>query len=170
VRGLDSLRAACALAGPGRPFADRKPNRRTLMTIETTTEVPVTAKIVKGYRRMEMLPRYFEQLDLYVERGMFDRMRWLSDDYNGGYWEYYELSNGGFFMAPTRPEKLKILVVTNYYEGTVSAEAAGIIACLFAYSEMSHVHRSDNLAGHYHLLREYAFEHPEAEEIFAAIN
>ena len=26
---------------------------------------------------------------------------------NGGYWEYYELSNGGFFMAPTRPEKLK---------------------------------------------------------------
>lgn len=140
------------------------------MTIETTTEVPVTATLVKGYRRMEMLPKYFERLDLHVERGIFDLMRWLSDDYNGGFWDYYELSNGGFFMAPTRPEKMKVLVVTNYYQGTVSSQAAGIIACLFAYREMSHTHRNDNLAGHYHLLREYAFEHPESEEIFAAID
>lgn len=140
------------------------------MTIETTTDVPVTAQIVKGYRRIEMLPKYFERLDLYVERGIFGLMRWLSDDYTGGYWEYHELSNGGFFMAPVRPERYRIMVTSNGYEGSVSAEAAGIIACLFAYSELSQLHRDDNLAGHYHLLRDFAGDHPEAREIFAAID
>lgn len=140
------------------------------MTIETTTDVPVTAQIVKDYRRIEMLPRYFERLDLYVERGIFGLMRWLSDDYHGGYWEYHELSNGGFFMSPVRPERFRVVVTSNGYEGTVSSEAAGIIACLFAYSELSQLHRDDNLAGHYNLLRDFAGDHPEAGEMFAAID
>jgi hypothetical protein len=24
----------------------------------------------------------------------------IADDYDGGYWEFYELSNGGFYMPP----------------------------------------------------------------------
>jgi hypothetical protein len=30
---------------------------------------------------------------------VFDTASQLSPDYNGGYWEFYNLSNGGFYIA-----------------------------------------------------------------------
>ena len=45
-----------------------------------------------------------------------------SADYNGGQWDFFELSNGGFYMAPVMPGPLRIEVHGNYYSGTVSAD------------------------------------------------
>ena len=58
----------------------------------------------------------------------------------------------------------------NMFEGDLSADALGITACLYAYSHLSF---SDGrfarvCACHYHRLREYMFEHPEARGVIAA--
>jgi hypothetical protein len=50
----------------------------------------------------------------------------------------------------------------------MSADAAGITACLFALSHLSFRIRSDSLARHYYELRDFALEHAEASAIIAA--
>jgi hypothetical protein len=37
--------------------------------------------------------------------GWLDR---LCIDYSGGLWDFYSLSNGGFYMAPTNEKQFKI--------------------------------------------------------------
>jgi Antirestriction protein len=96
-------------------------------------------------------------------------MRQLAKDYSGGYWHFYELSNGGFYMAP-ECEPLILLVAGNGYAGRMSAEAAGITACLFAFSHLSFRIPDEVIGCHYHQLRDFALEHPEASAILAAID
>ncbi len=49
----------------------------------------------------------------------------LSPDYHGGYWHFWRLSNGGFYMAPSSPATFEVLA-ENGYQGTLSADAFGI--------------------------------------------
>ena len=97
----------------------------------------------------------------------------VCDQYRGGLWEFYTLSNGGFFMAPDMsPDSGKYTVSSqNGFEGKISAMALGVISCMFAFSHLSF---SDNeglsevATKYFHLLRSYALDHPEAASIFQA--
>lgn len=93
----------------------------------------------------------------------------LSSQYNGGYWEFYTLSNGGFYMAP-RENTIFRVSSTNGFKGRLSADALGVTACLYAYSHLSF--GGDRLAEvcatQYHMLRAFAFERAEAKAILAA--
>ena len=60
----------------------------------------------------------------------------LSEDYGGGYWLFYTLDNGGFYMAPDSDGKFQV-ISPNGWEGFMSADAFGITVCLFAYSNLS---------------------------------
>ena len=95
----------------------------------------------------------------------------LSADYDGGLWELYALSNGGFYMA-SRSCGAFAARAENGFEGELSACALGITACLYAYSHLSF--GGDRLAAicaaQYHLLREHALDHREASAILAAID
>jgi len=95
----------------------------------------------------------------------------LSDDYNGGYWEFYSLSNGGFYMAPTS-DKLFSVCCDNGYEGTLSGDALGIAVCLYAYSHLSFADGefAENCAEHFHWLREFMLDHAESGAILGAID
>ncbi len=55
------------------------------------------------------------------------KMKGLCREYRGAYWLMWELSNGGFYMAPARDEMLNIEAM-NYFSGQMSADAAGITA------------------------------------------
>ena len=94
----------------------------------------------------------------------------LSPDYHGGYWEFYELGNRGFYMAPDLDAPL-VVRCENGYEGRLSPDALGITACLYAYSRLSFT-SSDAIARiyakQYHLLREYMMDHAEAGAILGA--
>lgn len=92
----------------------------------------------------------------------------LSSDYHGGYWHFYELSNGGFYMAPSDPVSFRVSA-ENGYEGRLSADAFGITCCLYTYSALS-FQAVPEVAEHYHLLRDHARQHQEVAEIFAAID
>lgn len=119
---------------------------------------------------MQMLPKHFGRDMLTVEYAIFAFMRKLSQRYTGGYWTYFELSNGGFYIAPQSDNRFPVNVDGNGFEGEMSADAAGITACLFALSHLSFQTNNEKIAEHYHLLREFALDHAEASAILAAID
>ena len=49
---------------------------------------------------------------LTVEYAVYAFMRKLSNQYTGGYWSYLELSNGGFYMAPSHEAPFNVSVDT----------------------------------------------------------
>lgn len=138
-----------------------------------TSNVPslVTAALVPEANRLNFLPRHFGRLMMVVEREVFTQMRDLCESYSGGFFDFYDLSNGGCFMALSQSEPLKIEVLGNGYAGTLSAEAAGIVVTLFALNRLSfRFPHLECLAERFYQLREFASDHPEAGEIFAAID
>ena len=107
-----------------------------------------------------------------IEPFIFDMASRLSADYTGGYWHFYELTNGGFYMAPDKDSLFQVSCM-NGFEGSLSADAFGIAVCLYAYSNLSFTDNeelADTCTEQYHLLREYMFEHSEIREILAAID
>jgi Antirestriction protein len=130
----------------------------------------VTARLVDDARRLGTLPRYFEDRMMRFEGAVFDWMHRIAPDYRGGFWQFYDLSNGGFYMAPDRGS-YRLRIDTNGFDGTMSADAAGITTCLFACSHLSfNDPKGELFAERFYQLREYALEHPEASEIVAAID
>ncbi len=139
---------------------------------DTTQETPITATVLDDAQRMTVPAGLFGvHFAARVEPYVFGIARTLSSDYDGGYWEFYTLSSGGFYMAPSGEEFFRVRC-ENGYEGTMSGDALGIVCCLYAYSHLSFA-GPDALAGEcarqYHLLREWALAgHAEAPAILAA--
>ena len=128
----------------------------------------ITATIIPESRRMQELPKKFGKQFLRVESAVYMFMEKLSRQYDGGYWNFYSLSNGGFFMAPAMGS-MKVEWAENYFEGKMSADAAGITACLFAFSYVAGL-GSEQATEMFYKLREYAQYHDEQRLIFKAIN
>ena len=137
--------------------------------IENESNV-IVARQVEENERLQMLPRHFGRDMLTVEYAIFAFMRKLSAQYTGGYWTYYELSNRGFYMAPQSDSRFHVAVEANDFTGEMSADAAGITACLFALSHLSFQVCNNQVSEHFHLLRDFALEHAEASVILAAID
>ena len=136
------------------------------------TTTIITADLVPEARRLRIAATLFGvHFPLQLEPTIYQFAEFLSGDYRGGYWHFYTLSNGGFYMAPSR-EKFFAVSAENGYEGELSGNALGVTACLYAYSHLSF--REDDFAEscaeHYHRLREFALGHPEAAAILAAID
>ena len=108
---------------------------------------------------------------LRVEPLVFSTARRLATGYEGGSWEFYALSNGGFYMAPAGQGIFNV-ICENGFEGELSSDALGMTACLYAFSALSF--GAGALAGtcaeQYHLLREHMFDHREVRSILAAID
>lgn len=106
-----------------------------------------------------------------VEPHVFALAGRLSEDYTGGLWEFYALSNGGFYMAPSSDNRFRVRC-ENGFEGQLSADALGIVVCLYAFSHLSFGggEVAETCADQYHLLREHALEHREVRSIMAAID
>jgi len=105
---------------------------------------------------------------LRVEPLVFAFASRLSVDYRG--WEYFALSNGGFYMAPDSGSLFAVRA-ENGFEGQLSGCALGITACLYAYSHLAFGNGevAATCAEQYDLLRTHALEHREARAILSAI-
>lgn len=108
---------------------------------------------------------------LQLEPFVFFMADTMCEDYNGGYWEFYALSNGGFYMAPHTDKPFRVSC-ENGFEGDLSADAFGIVCCLYAYSHLSFGEGefAQVCAEHYHRLREYVFGNSEEGQIWRAID
>lgn len=139
--------------------------------MNTQTRAAITAtQVPDGEQKLEVLPRHFGGCMMDVESTVYDFMRRLVPTYRGGLWHFYELSNGGFYMALDQVESVQVHAEMNGYEGDMSADAAGITACLYTFSHLSFETKNDVLIRHYYLLRDFAMEHAERRKIFAAID
>jgi hypothetical protein len=131
----------------------------------TAHEVPLSA-------RAAHVGKLFQARWHQIESFAFDSASSLSEDYHGGYWDYFALSNDGFWMAPNSAVTFRV-TCDNGFDGTLSANAFGVTVCLYAYSLCSFSPDetfAELCARHYHLLREFAIEHAEARAILAAID
>lgn len=96
----------------------------------------------------------------------------MAAEYDGGYWEFYALSNGGFYMAPDSDKQFHV-VCENGFDGKLTADALGIAVCLYTYSNLSFSNQeafAKVCAQQYHLLREYMLEHKEVSAILRAVD
>ncbi|HRQ06286.1 MAG TPA: antirestriction protein [Nitrosomonas halophila] len=112
------------------------------------------------------------RFSLQLEPSIYRIAESIAAEYDGGYWEFYTLSNGGFYMAPAAYEQFQVCC-QNGFEGNLSADALGITACLYVYSFLSfsgYEAFAQTCAQQYHWLREYMLDHPEAQAILGAID
>lgn len=132
-----------------------------------TAHNSIVALLVGNSRRATLLPDYVQSSHCHLMlRNVFDTMTKLSKDYNGGYWEYWELSNNSFFMIPkTRPN-----YHVNYsgFSGILSAEATGIIASMIAFKAMARDTKNFHYLDLHHSLIEWAKRHWEWNNIVQA--
>ena len=136
-----------------------------------TTETTVTRTLVPEDRRLAVTAELFGTwFPMRIEPFVYTITERLTKDYHGGYCEFWTLSNGGFYMAPAA-DRLFHLICENQFEGDLTADALGITACLYAYSNLSFSGPdafADVCFDQYHWLREYMMEHPEVREILGA--
>jgi hypothetical protein len=135
------------------------------------TSTAITATKVAVNRRLSALPLYFPKTFLVVESLVYSFTDKLCAQYAGAFWKFYELSNGGFYMAPDLHGAVEVEVpFGNGYKGNMSADALGIIVCLFAYCYLLEQHPETDVSDFYWRLRDFASDHHEAAEIFSAID
>ena len=130
---------------------------------------PITAAVVPEASRLLALPLAFGNLGLWVESMTYEWMHRLDPAYMGGAWEFYTISNTGFYMA-IRGEKRQVIRAPNGNEVEVSADAAGIVATLYALNMLANRTESELIIEKYYQLRNYASAHAEREEILVAID
>jgi len=139
--------------------------------MEQIEQAAIVATLVPEHQRLAFLPRHFDTHMMVFERQLYSQLRHLCADYDGGWWNFYDLSNGGCYLAPSGAELYRISVSGNGFEGSLSADAAGITATLFAMNTLTF--RFPRLAQHaerYYQLRDFAYTHTEARLILAAID
>lgn len=132
-------------------------------------EQPIVYTVVPDVERLDALPKHFGKAFLDYERHVYHFMDKLCPDYQGGFWEFCELSNGGFFML-LEEEELITLNSPNGSTGELSVLAASVTVGLFALNALSFRFDEDKLVAQYHQLLDYAGCLEEASTIFELID
>ncbi|HHR5849410.1 TPA: antirestriction protein [Providencia alcalifaciens] len=125
-------------------------------------QIVITAIEVKNAQaRLTFLPSKLGRYCIAFENAIYHWMTRNAVAYNGGYWHFYTLSNGGFYLQPT---KGYMLTSPNGFMDDVSAQEAGIIVTLMMLSHFSFVtyekeHHEDceRISAYFHQLRDFIF-------------
>lgn len=134
----------------------------------------LAATLVPDEQRVGFWPQHFGSIPQWIilEPTVFAWMDRLCAEYCGGIWKFYTLSNGGAFVAPEADSDApwSLFNTMNGNGGEMSAEAAGIVVCLIAYSHHACRTECDAMTEHYYRLRDYALVHPECNTIMHIID
>lgn len=137
------------------------------------THITITRQPIPESHRLSQIESLFGlHFPLALEPTIYGFADRLSDGYQGGYWEFYTLSNGGFYMAPHSDTPFPVCC-DNGFEGELSADAFGIVCCLYAYSHLSFSSKpalAELCAEQFHWLRDFALGHRASALILAAID
>ncbi len=119
---------------------------------------------------MDFLPRRVGKKFLEFEMNVYGWMDTLCPDYECGYWQFYTLSNGGFYMAYDHAVALRAVFPNNYFDEEMSADAASIAANLFALNGLCWKASSEKITDAFYALRDYAAQHKEGGKIMRLID
>jgi hypothetical protein len=136
--------------------------------MKTITSILVTEEL-----RPFFLPVHFGRWMIEAESIAHGLLIDNCEDYQSAPWHYYELSNGGFYMAPDLQHSLTLAIPDNYFEklnyvfhGRVSADVAGVIVTLFTLGYISSVNQEEKLMTSFQLLLDYTQHHKQMRSIF----
>ncbi|MDM5181909.1 antirestriction protein [Massilia sp. DJPM01] len=104
-----------------------------------------------------------------LENIVFATMWTIGVDFELGAWNYFQLSNGGFYMAPKTDQTVD-LACANGFEHEVCANTAGIIVTAMAYSRLALLPNGDRFNDAYQRLSDFIFQHRDAGIIRAALD
>lgn len=142
--------------------------------IQFAEQTAITASVVPDELRIGFWPQHFGTIPQWItlEPQIFAWMDRLCTDYHGGIWNFSTLSNGGAFMAPEAEsdEKWTLFNSMNGNGVELTGEAAGIVACLMAYSHHAFRTECDAMTEHYYGLRDFALSHSECSAIMHLID
>lgn len=142
--------------------------------IQLAEQTAITASVVPDDLRIGFWPKHFGSIPQWItlEPQIFAWMDRLCTDYHGGIWNFSTLSNGGAFMAPEaeNDEKWTLFNSMNGNGAEFTGEAAGIVACLLAYSHHACRTECDAMTEHYYRLRDFALNQPECSAIMHLID
>lgn len=130
----------------------------------------ITSFLVSPSKRAGFMPEMFGRSHMIAENLIYTTMEKFFRTYDGGFWNFYKLSNGGFYMAPETDTAMPIFIATNDFDGELSADAAGIVVTLYVLNYFCCKTENEELIDKYYHLRNFALEHKEARLIFAAID
>ena len=134
----------------------------------------IIATIVADDNRLDFYPSYFGKYYLAGENLLYVMARRFLKDYQGGFWNFYTLSNGGVFAALNTDKPQYFIVADNYFSEHMSAEAAGITLTLFVLGRLLAARipeiEAQRFQDLYYKLRDFAIEHAESQAILTAID
>jgi len=139
----------------------------------------ITVNLVGERERMSFLPRLFKNYFMRCENHVYQLAGKLSENYQGGTWEFAEASNGALYMRPEAEEDEKFSVSSeNYYSGELSADAFGILCTFLTVNNMCWMLADENAPQeklkHFidmnYLIRDVLLEHQEKHELIPAID
>ena len=133
----------------------------------------VTRQLVPDEHRLAVTEELFGiHFPLRLEPVIYAISDQMAADYHGGFWDFFTFEGGGFYMAPST-DQIFTVSCANCYQGELSGDALGIVACLYAFSNLSYTGDGGfprQCARNYHLLRGYMYEHSEVAGILRAID
>ena len=126
------------------------------------------------HQRMGFLPKYLGRAHVQFQSHVYVFAHQLIKGYDGGYWEFYHLTNGGFLMEWDNSNNITI----NSPNGScaeVDTETASIVLNLMVLSELSFsllvdADTLDKVVHCFHALREFALNHPNSATILKLID
>ncbi|EPQ7201525.1 antirestriction protein [Providencia rettgeri] len=144
-----------------------------MFTLQEQESTVIKTNLVNSRGRSTFWRFYFGTVPDWqrIEGDIFNMMAKLCHRYQGAFWEFTMLSNGGAFIWPEMIEiTLPMFNPHNGNEAELSPEAAGIAVCLMVYSIWSFKTESSVLVEYFYQLRDYAMQHPEQAQIFHLID
>lgn len=145
--------------------------------IEQPTIPAISASVIPEDRRMAFLPRLFGAWYGIAENAIYRKAELHIEGYNGGEWDFMDLSIGSGYMVWKGAERVMFSVKGNGFQSEMSADAAGLVLTSFTLNHLAwHAydrdcqHMCDKLLTQQERLRAYADQHPEAGLFFRAID
>ncbi|QIV52544.1 antirestriction protein (plasmid) [Klebsiella pneumoniae] len=137
--------------------------------------IEITARYISENARMNFMPAAFRGAFFSADHFIQSFLNRYAKDYQGGYWEYLQASNGAFLWKRPNLFGSRYLTILKVN----AAREVGIIVCLYAYSyfcglayEEGKAELNETMANRYHLLREYVntLENESQNRIYRAID
>lgn len=138
-------------------------------------ELNITRTLVAERERIEVTDALFGIMyPLKIEPAVYHIAGMMCpEQYHGGYWKFYTLSNGGFYMGLSSDELFHATSV-NGNSATVTADTLGLVCSLTAFNWLAWSKDPEQAMAcgqHFHLLRDYALSgDQELESILALID
>ncbi len=121
----------------------------------------IVATLIEKEREVELLVRHLGPDWLRFEHGAYQCLMRACEAYRGGLWDFFELSNGGFYMAPAYTGPMRMRCDSKGFVAIMSPEAAGIYACATTLSTLEATEGNALPGQKLAQLRDFVFQHAE---------